>query len=79
VSRPAIITCALTGDNDTPGKSPHFPATPTQLADDTEAAFRAGAAIVRTHARDPSRRRDATIPRSTPSSWDFFGRVASQA
>jgi uncharacterized protein (DUF849 family) len=53
MSRPVIITCALTGDSDTPGKSPHVPVTPAQLADDAEAAHRAGAAIVHIHVRDP--------------------------
>jgi uncharacterized protein (DUF849 family) len=53
MSRPVIITCALTGDSDTPGKSPHVPVTPAQLANDAEAAHRAGAAIVHIHVRDP--------------------------
>ncbi|MDT8854336.1 3-keto-5-aminohexanoate cleavage protein [Paracoccaceae bacterium Fryx2] len=51
--RPVIITCALTGDSDTPGRSPHVPVTPSQIAADALAAAAAGAAIVHVHVRDP--------------------------
>ncbi|MCC6303973.1 MAG: 3-keto-5-aminohexanoate cleavage protein [Rhodobacteraceae bacterium] len=54
MSRPVIITCALTGDSDTPGKSPHVPVTPAAIADDAMAAAAAGAAIVHVHVRDPA-------------------------
>jgi uncharacterized protein (DUF849 family) len=53
MTRPVIITCALTGDSDTPGRSQHVPVTPRQIADDAIAAARAGAAIVHIHVRDP--------------------------
>lgn len=52
--RPVIITCALTGDSDTPGRSPHVPVTPDQIAADALAAAAAGAAIVHIHVRDPA-------------------------
>lgn len=52
--RPVIITCALTGDSDTPGRSPHVPVTPEQIAADALAAAEAGAAIVHIHVRDPA-------------------------
>lgn len=57
MSRPVIITCALTGDSDTPGKSPHVPVTPEEIAHDAMAAAAAGAAIVHIHVRDPQTRR----------------------
>ncbi len=54
MTRPVIITCALTGDSDTTGKSPHVPVTPEQIANDAMAAAAAGAAIVHIHVRDPA-------------------------
>lgn len=48
-----IITCAVTGAGDTPGKSPHVPVTPRQIADACIEAAEAGAAIVHVHVRDP--------------------------
>lgn len=62
MSRPVIITCALTGDSDTPGKSPHVPVTPRQIADDAMAAAAAGAAIVHIHVRDPVTARGSRDP-----------------
>jgi uncharacterized protein (DUF849 family) len=53
MTRPVIITCALTGAADTVGKSPHVPVTPQQIADDAIAAARAGAAVVHVHVRHP--------------------------
>jgi uncharacterized protein (DUF849 family) len=53
MSRPVIITCALTGDSDTTRKSAHVPVTPEQIAADAMAAAAAGAAIVHIHVRDP--------------------------
>lgn len=51
--RPVIITCALTGDSNTPAKSPHVPVTPAAIAADALAAAAAGAAIVHIHVREP--------------------------
>lgn len=51
--RPVIITCALTGDSDTPRKSPHVPVTPAEIAESGIAAAKAGAAIIHIHVRDP--------------------------
>ena len=47
------ITCAVTGAGDTPGKSPHVPVTPEQIANSCIDAAKAGAAIVHIHVRDP--------------------------
>jgi uncharacterized protein (DUF849 family) len=54
MSRPVIITCALTGGGDTTGASPHVPVTPEQIAREALAARAAGAAIVHIHVRDPA-------------------------
>lgn len=54
MSRPVIITCALTGGGDTTGGSPHVPVTPEQIAREALAAREAGAAIVHIHVRDPA-------------------------
>jgi len=54
MSRPVIITCALTGGGDTAGSSPHVPVTPEQIAREALAARAAGAAIVHVHVRDPA-------------------------
>jgi uncharacterized protein (DUF849 family) len=53
VSRPVIITCAVTGAIHTPTMSAYLPITPTQIAAEAIAAAEAGAAIVHLHARDP--------------------------
>lgn len=54
MSRPVIITCAVTGDSETPGRNPHVPVTPAQIAADGVAAAEAGAAVVHIHVRDPA-------------------------
>ena len=54
MSRPVIISCALTGGGDTSGISPHVPVTPEQIAREALAARAAGAAIVHIHVRDPN-------------------------
>lgn len=54
MSRPVIISCALTGGGDTSGISPHVPVTPEQIASEALAARAAGAAIVHIHVRDPN-------------------------
>jgi uncharacterized protein (DUF849 family) len=53
MSRPVIISCALTGGGDTAGTNPHVPVTPEQIANEALAARAAGAAIVHIHVRDP--------------------------
>lgn len=53
MSRPVIISCALTGGGDTTGISPHVPVTPAQIAEEALAARAAGAAIVHIHVRNP--------------------------
>ena len=53
MSRPVIITCAVTGAIHTPSMSPHLPITPEQIAQAAIGAAEAGAAIVHLHARNP--------------------------
>ena len=48
-----IITCAITGSIHTPSMSPHLPVTPEQIAGQSIAAAKAGAAILHLHARHP--------------------------
>ncbi|WP_439572100.1 3-keto-5-aminohexanoate cleavage protein [Phreatobacter sp.] len=54
MTRPTIITCALTGDGDTRTKNPAVPVTPEEIADDALAAAAGGAAVVHIHVRDPA-------------------------
>ena len=53
MSRKVIITCAVTGSIHTPTMSPYLPVTPTEIADASIAAAKAGAAIIHLHARHP--------------------------
>ena len=53
MSRPVIITCAVTGGGDTVSKSDKIPVTPEQIATAAIDAGKAGAAICHIHVRDP--------------------------
>ncbi len=53
MTRPVIITCALTGGAPFTGKNKAVPVTPQEIADSAIGAARAGAAIVHIHVRDP--------------------------
>jgi uncharacterized protein (DUF849 family) len=53
MSRPVIITCAITGSIHTPSQSPYLPLTPAQIIEESVAAAQAGAAVLHLHARDP--------------------------
>ncbi len=53
MTRPVIITCALTGGAALSGKNKAVPVTPREIADSAIGAARAGAAIVHIHVRDP--------------------------
>lgn len=48
-----IITCAVTGGDDTAGRFPSVPVTPVQIAQAAIDACRAGAAIAHIHVRNP--------------------------
>jgi uncharacterized protein (DUF849 family) len=53
MTRPVIISCAVTGSGNTTQISPFVPVTPKQIADDAIAAHTAGAAVVHIHVRNP--------------------------
>ena len=53
MQRKVIISCAVTGSADTPGRNPAVPVTPEQIATSAIDATKAGAAIVHIHVRDP--------------------------
>jgi uncharacterized protein (DUF849 family) len=53
MSRPVILTCALTGGADSAHLNPAVPVTPEQIANEGIAAAKAGATIVHIHVRDP--------------------------
>jgi uncharacterized protein (DUF849 family) len=48
-----MISCAVTGSADSPGKNPAVPVTPAQIAQSSIDAAKAGAAIVHIHVRNP--------------------------
>src|SRR5260370_2666224 len=54
MQRKVMISCAVTGSADTPGKNPAVPVTPQQIAQSAIEAAKAGAAIVPIHVRDPA-------------------------
>jgi len=53
MQRKVMISCAVTGSADTPGRNPAVPVTPAQIAASAIDAAKAGAAIVHIHVRDP--------------------------
>ena len=53
MSRPVIVTCAVTGSAPTFQKHPNIPITPAQIAEQSVAAARAGDAMGHIHDRDP--------------------------
>ena len=53
MARKVMISCAVTGSADTPGRNPAVPVTPEQIAQSSIDAAKAGAAIVHIHVRDP--------------------------
>jgi uncharacterized protein (DUF849 family) len=53
MQRKVMISCAVTGSADTPGRNPAVPVTPEQIAQSAIDAAKAGAAIVHIHVRNP--------------------------
>ena len=53
MQRKIIISCAVTGSADSPGKNPAVPVTPEQIAKSSVDAANAGAAVVHIHVRNP--------------------------
>lgn len=56
MTRPTIITCAVTGNMTSVESTPYLPVTPEQIANSCLDAVRAGAAIVHIHVRHPDGR-----------------------
>jgi len=54
MQRKVIISCAVTGSADSPGKNPAVPVTPEQIARSCVDAAKAGAAVVHIHVRNPA-------------------------
>jgi 3-dehydrocarnitine:acetyl-CoA trimethylamine transferase len=54
MQRKVMISCAVTGSADTPGRNPAVPVTPKQIAQSAIEAATAGAAIAHIHVRDPT-------------------------
>lgn len=53
MSRKVVITCALTGSQDTCAKNPAIPASPEEIATSAIDAANAGASVAHIHVRDP--------------------------
>src|SRR5688572_6101421 len=53
MNRKVMISCAVTGSADSPGRNPAVPVTPEQIAQSSIDAAKAGASIVHIHVRDP--------------------------
>lgn len=54
MAAPLVIQCAITGSIDPdPVRRPNLPATPAAIVADALAAWRAGAAVIHLHAREP--------------------------
>jgi uncharacterized protein (DUF849 family) len=62
MQRKVIISCAVTGSADTPGRNPAVPVTPEQIAQSSIDAAKAGAAIVHIHVRDPNTTKPSMNP-----------------
>jgi uncharacterized protein (DUF849 family) len=62
MQRKVMISCAVTGSADTPGRNPAVPVTPEQIARSAIDAGKAGAAIVHIHVRNPETTRPSMDP-----------------
>ena len=72
MQRKVMISCAVTGSADTPGRNPAVPVTPAQIAQSALDAAKAGAASVHIHVRDPKRACatwSSCVPTFAASTW----------
>ncbi len=75
MSKPVIITCAVTGSIHTPTMSPYLPITPAEIADAAIGAAQAGAAVIHLHARHPENGR----PDYRPETFlEFLPRIKNE-
>ncbi|MFT3719130.1 3-keto-5-aminohexanoate cleavage protein [Pseudorhodoferax sp.] len=70
-----IISCAITGSVHTPTMSPYLPCTPEEIAEQSIAAAKAGAAIIHLHARNPA---DGSPSPAAEVYMQFLPRIAEQ-
>ena len=75
MSKPVIITCAVTGGIHTPSMSPHLPVTPSEIATASIEAAEAGASIIHLHARDP----ETGKPDPRPETFKQFLQIIKQS
>lgn len=59
-NRPTVLTCAVTGNLTMREQNPALPVTPAEIAASGVDAWRAGAAVLHLHARDPATGRGTT-------------------
>ena len=59
-NRPTVLTCAVTGNLTMREQNPALPVTPAEIASSGVDAWRAGAAVLHLHARDPATGRGTT-------------------
>src|SRR6202047_4988745 len=62
MQRKVMISCAVTGSADTPGRNPAVPVTPQQIAASAIVATKAGAAIVHIHVPNPQTTKPSMDP-----------------
>ncbi len=77
MQRKVMISCAVTGSADTPGRNPAVPVTPAQIAQSAIDAAKAGAAIVHIHVRDPATTKPSMDAPSTARWWIASARAAA--
>jgi uncharacterized protein (DUF849 family) len=77
MQRKVMISCAVTGSADTPGRNPAVPVTPAQIAQSAIDAAKAGAAIVHIHVRDPRPRGRAWTAPTIARWWSGSGEAAA--
>jgi 3-keto-5-aminohexanoate cleavage enzyme len=63
MSKPVIITCALTGAATMRNQNPSVPYTPAEFAEEAHKCWKAGAAMVHVHAREDNGMATHDIPR----------------
>jgi uncharacterized protein (DUF849 family) len=76
MTKPVIITCAVTGGVHTPTMSEHLPITPDEIVAASVEAAAAGAAIIHLHARHPETGRPDPRPELFQ---DFMPRIKQQS
>jgi uncharacterized protein (DUF849 family) len=63
MSKPAIISVAITGSQPTKAQNPAVPVTPSEQIESTQQAFEAGATLVHIHVRDDEGKSSSDVKR----------------